>query len=402
MKRDFLSSIEFLPEHRNSHKRKKKLTLDHLLDDYRQVEKLTASSFDLVMGAYRWAHIFEKEAADFLGEKTLKPKELRDLWQSAFSALMRRENPPQGVIVAEAVEAAKSRFGKHVGGITNAFLRESTRRKKKILENLEKEPREILGRKIQEHWEKLDAELIDGIALKMIEREESGVNYFTQKGELHHASWAEFKEASQPKQVINPSSWAFIQWLCQELEKKSLQPESVLDACAAPGSKSIALSCQKQFLNSNFYLTDLKFPRLKRLKENLSNWVEHLPESQEHYTRLVDWRNPEELPEKWPQEFDFIICDLPCSGSGTIPNRPDLNLSYPSPLSELIQSQKDILEQCWRKAKKTNSCLVASICSVDPLEIEAISKFFGTAPQFQSQNVNSDCREIITSWIRFV
>lgn len=83
--------------------------------------------------------------------------------------------------------------------------------------------------------------------------------------------------------------------------------ERVLDLCAAPGGKSTQLASylgETGLLVSN----EINGPRSKVLSGNLERWGSR--------NILVTNNDPDTLAAAWPQTFDRILVDAPCSGEG--------------------------------------------------------------------------------------
>lgn len=91
--------------------------------------------------------------------------------------------------------------------------------------------------------------------------------------------------------------------------------ERVLDLCAAPGGKSTQLGAALQgqgLLVSN----DVSPSRARALVKNLELFgVENC---------LVTAEEPEKLAQIWPEYFDKILVDAPCSGEGMFRKNPEM------------------------------------------------------------------------------
>ena len=88
----------------------------------------------------------------------------------------------------------------------------------------------------------------------------------------------------------------------------------MLDLCAAPGGKSTQLASylgETGLLVSN----EINGPRSKVLSGNL--------ERRGSRNILVTNNDPDTLAAAWPQTFDRILVDAPCSGEGMFRKDPD-------------------------------------------------------------------------------
>ncbi len=128
----------------------------------------------------------------------------------------------------------------------------------------------------------------------------------------------------------------------------------VLDACAAPGGKTMHL------LQST---DELKLVALDQDKSRLELIAEDLKRvGQSAQLICGDASNPEDWFEG--QLFDRILADLPCSGSGVVRRHPDIKLlRRASDIDKLIDLQRNILEAIWPLLKPGGK-LLYSTCSI--------------------------------------
>jgi 16S rRNA (cytosine967-C5)-methyltransferase len=102
----------------------------------------------------------------------------------------------------------------------------------------------------------------------------------------------------------------------------------ILDACAAPGTKSVTLSLIKPTIN--IVAQDLSQQRIKLLKETCRDFnVTNI------HCLAGDIHKP---PLK--KSFDLIILDAPCTSSGTLRKNPDLKLKINSEMIKENSNQQ--------------------------------------------------------------
>ncbi|KAG5495556.1 hypothetical protein GH5_03219 [Leishmania sp. Ghana 2012 LV757] len=144
--------------------------------------------------------------------------------------------------------------------------------------------------------------------------------------------------------------------------------DSVLDMCAAPGGKSIAIG---QFLSPDGALTcnEARADRCARLRRNLQ---EHLP------MNYVPWRTTQRDGQTWydPEAFSRVLVDAPCSSE-----RHLLQQSCGSPLSlrewseettaNLAALQRMLLQRAIETCR-VGGRIVYSTCSISPLENDGV------------------------------
>jgi 16S rRNA (cytosine967-C5)-methyltransferase len=140
---------------------------------------------------------------------------------------------------------------------------------------------------------------------------------------------------------------------------------NVLDACAAPGSKSTHLLERAQI---NLTSLDKDAQRLERVRDN--------------FTRLNlsaqlccgDATQPETWWDGKP--FERILADVPCSASGVVRRHPDIKwLRRPQDIANLARQQSAILASLWRLLARDGKLLYAT-CSVFAQENQGVINEF--------------------------
>ncbi|RUO35542.1 16S rRNA (cytosine(967)-C(5))-methyltransferase [Aliidiomarina shirensis] len=144
---------------------------------------------------------------------------------------------------------------------------------------------------------------------------------------------------------------------------------NVLDACAAPGGKTVHLLEH----TTDLQVTALDFDasRLQRVHENLARM---------QVTANVICGDAAEPAEWWDgQLFDRILLDAPCSATGVIRRHPDIKwLRRADDIETLVELQGRILAAQWQLLKPGGRLLYAT-CSVLPEEnILQIQSFLAT------------------------
>ena len=139
--------------------------------------------------------------------------------------------------------------------------------------------------------------------------------------------------------------------------------EMVLDLCAAPGSKTTqmaALMKNQGVLVAN----DFKGDRLQSLGINLQKAI---------VTTTVITLMPGNRFQGF--QFDKILVDAPCSGTGTIrKSLKTLRIWNPHMITKLARQQKELLETAFLNLKVGGE-LVYSTCSLEPEEDEGVVDF---------------------------
>jgi 16S rRNA (cytosine967-C5)-methyltransferase len=150
----------------------------------------------------------------------------------------------------------------------------------------------------------------------------------------------------------------------------------VLDACAAPGSKTSHLL---EHVGGAIDLTavDVDPGRLGRVAENLHRL------GLEARLLAADVREPASFWDGRP--YDRILVDAPCSGTGVIRRHPDIKLlRRDTDIPAFARTQLEILRGAFAMLAPGGR-LVYSTCSVLPQENEAVvGRFLGEEPRAAS------------------
>ena len=152
----------------------------------------------------------------------------------------------------------------------------------------------------------------------------------------------------------------------------------VLDACAAPGGKTILLHDFAEHPETmRITVLDRSSARLEQLRENLRR--AGLPG-----IRAV--RSDARSTVFPPESFDFILADPPCSNTGVIRRRPDAPWRFSErKLEELTQLQHEILDAL-SGLLRPGGHLLYSTCSIEEEEDGGqIDRFLREHPDFTEE-----------------
>jgi 16S rRNA (cytosine967-C5)-methyltransferase len=140
---------------------------------------------------------------------------------------------------------------------------------------------------------------------------------------------------------------------------------NVLDCCAAPGGKTLAVSDLNP--NANITAIDLH-PHRARLMQKLLD-ASHPSEHQTRNIRVVA-ADARSLP--FAAKFDRVLADVPCSGTGTLARNPEIKWRLtPEDLGDLQARQISILRAAMTQVA-AGGRLIYSTCSLEPQENEEV------------------------------
>lgn len=199
---------------------------------------------------------------------------------------------------------------------------------------------------------------------------------------LSKVPWAEngyyYEAGDQPgKHPYHEAGMYYIQEpsAMAPVELLNVQPgDRVLDLCAAPGGKSTQIAAKLQrrgFLLSN----EIHPARAKILSEN----VERMGIA----NACVTNETPAHLAQVFPEYFDKILVDAPCSGEGMFRKNEAACDEWSPENVQLCADRQDEILDCAAQMLAPGGRLVYSTCTFAPAENEgSISRFLERHSEF--------------------
>ena len=142
--------------------------------------------------------------------------------------------------------------------------------------------------------------------------------------------------------------------------------DKILDACAAPGGKSMTIS--QIYPNAHITACDIYEDKLERMQDNFSrcnikNVETALLDATEHIT-------------EYEEAYDVVVCDAPCSGLGVMGKKQDIKYNLTKEgIESIIKLQKKILDNLDTYVKK-GGYLCYSTCTLNKDEnIRQVDRF---------------------------
>ena len=169
----------------------------------------------------------------------------------------------------------------------------------------------------------------------------------------------------------------FVQDDASSLCVKMLDPkegETVYDLCACPGGKSfgIAIAMKNKGVIRSFDLHESKLSLITSGAETLGLDI--------ITAKAADSSLP--IPELF-ETADRVLCDVPCSGFGTIAKKPDLRNKQVDTIRDLPSIQLKILEN-GSKYVKRGGVLVYSTCTLMEAENQSnVTAFLTLHPEYK-------------------
>ena len=228
--------------------------------------------------------------------------------------------------------------------------------------------KELLGKEYDQYIKSYEEEWKPGLRVNTLKLSPEEFLEFS-PWKLSPVPWTKngFYYDSQDRPSRHPAYFAGLYYLQEPsaMTPAAMLPvepgDKVLDVCAAPGGKSTELAAKLKgegLLVSN----DISYSRARALLKNL--------ELTGAANIAVVSEDPEKLAEVWPEFFDKILVDAPCSGEGMFRRDDDMVKDWTSRGPEYYSPiQRRILEQAVAMLKP-GGMLLYSTCTFSRLEDE--------------------------------
>jgi 16S rRNA (cytosine967-C5)-methyltransferase len=132
----------------------------------------------------------------------------------------------------------------------------------------------------------------------------------------------------------------------------------VWDSCAAPGGKTLVLA--RRLPEADLLATDVSAKRVQALEKRLSDAGARVRVAEADATKLEE------------DGFDLILCDVPCSGTGTLGRNPEIRERLqPSDLGRQAARQREILSAAMSRLA-VGGRILYSTCSLEVEENEQV------------------------------
>lgn len=374
----------------------------YISEDYAQRPLL----FELCYGTLRWYYLLRALASELLLKPL--PKKHQNVYYLLLIGLhqLLNMNIPQYAIVSETVQAAVALEQPWAKGLINKNLRRFLEEKDALLAKIDKNeeakyvhPQWLIG-KIKKAWPNEWQAILTANNLRapltlranILKNTRDEYLQFLQQNEIeaYAVEGAEYAlSLDKPMPIENipgfEAGLASVQDAAGQFAASilNLKPNlRVLDACAAPGTKSThMLEIEPKLAHLTAVEKDPE--RLTMIKQNF----ERLNLPRDHFNLIL--ADVAHTQQWWSGEkFDRILVDAPCSGSGVIRRHPDMKvLREPEDSKNHHQVQVHLLNHLWPLLEK-KGLMLYSTCSIFPEENEkTIHEFLQKNPDAKVQKI---------------
>jgi 16S rRNA (cytosine967-C5)-methyltransferase len=310
----------------------------------------------LVMGVLRWQIALDAELAKLFDRPDQAlPEEIRIALRMGVFQLRHMDRIPPHAALSESVELVRAAGHPKAAGLVNAILRKLSTKsapRKPIVESVDALA-ERLGHPawIVRRWDSFYGR-----------EAASAICEYDQ----HEPTRGELLVCDQAAEEVDANLIDDGSRLIAELAAIShSSPERIWDACAAPGGKTSILA--RRHPNAELLAADISAKRLQTMRRRLED---ELPDRE---IRTLE-SDASRLPAS-EGNFDLILCDVPCSGTGTLARNPEIrHRLQPSEFGRQATRQHEILSAALKRLRPGGR-LLYSTCSLEPEENEEIVKF---------------------------
>ena len=303
----------------------------------------------LVMGVLRWQIALDARIHTLLqrpGQRLAEPVALT-LRLGAFQLLHMDRIPPHAAL-SESVELCRAAGEPHATGMVNAILRKIATSQKpgtRVFESTAAFAQRLAHpRWLVERWV---AHYGRDAALAICEADQH-----------EPQATSIFNEVGGDLPIMDNGSR-----LVAELAAAAMPAaKKIWDCCAAPGGKTLILAHRAP--HAEMHATDVSAKRTAQMQARFKRFAY----AERILCSVVDASTPAPHEEK----FDLILCDVPCSGTGTLAANPEIRHRLkPEELARQAERQRAILNGALKRLVPGGR-LIYSTCSLESEENEEV------------------------------
>ncbi|MHB1686487.1 MAG: 16S rRNA (cytosine(967)-C(5))-methyltransferase RsmB [Ignavibacteriaceae bacterium] len=386
--------------------------LEKLLDNEMKNSELSGQDkallYEIVHGVIRWMGRLDWILNGFYkGQFSKAIPNLKNGLRVALYQILFLERVPDYAVVNEAVEFVKKLQGQKPADLTNAILRNIIRSKNAIRYPDPEEdlvgylcayyshPSWMVKRYLSRFGKEATEKLLTAnnekpfltLKINAIKTNPEEFKTLLNSVNLKFNQGKYLPEFFQLQNLTNITAWEYFTegyfnvqdesagLACRLLDVKSGM--RVLDLCAAPGGKSAYIAGLMRD-EGEIVAIDRYEGRLRIMEKNLKRLRINSVKTIEANALEFDG-----------SQFDRILADVPCSGTGTLSKKPDIKWKRDlMDLRSMNELQYDLLKKA-ASMIKPDGVIVYSTCSIEPEEnFEIVKKFLDENPNFKLEDAS--------------
>jgi 16S rRNA (cytosine967-C5)-methyltransferase len=309
----------------------------------------------LVMGVLRWQLALDTTLAGYLKTKSALDDAVAIALRLGAWQLLGMDRIPAHAALSESVELSKASGHTHASGLVNAVLRRVAEGVSEIvLDPVGAHPAWMMKRWTRQFGAR------DAAAIAAYDQEMPAVA--VRLGSLAA------EESTSPGALLTrarrlsgsngaPENARIQDEGSQLVAELTGRGGRILDCCAAPGGKTVILAENNP--EAEITAVDISEARLHAMRRSFAR---------DPLTAKIQCVLADATDLHFRDDFDLILCDAPCSGTGTLARNPEIKLRLvASELARQQERQIAILRSAYRVLAPAGR-LVYSTCSLEPEE----------------------------------
>jgi 16S rRNA (cytosine967-C5)-methyltransferase len=314
----------------------------------------------LVMGVLRWQLALDAVLASYLKRKSRLDDEVAIALRMGAWQLLGMDRIPPHAALSESVELTKVSGHSSASGMVNAVLRRVAEARSTIVLT----PQNAHPEWMIERWTRhFGSDAVAAIAAYDQQEPELSVRSSAEMDQLAHGAF--LMRARRVSDGVIPENARIQDEGSQLVAEIAGRGCRILDCCAAPGGKTAILAENNP--KAKIMAVDISRARLDAMRRSFARD----PHSVRIQCVLADVTY---LPFR--DDFDLILCDTPCSGTGTLARNPEIKLRLAiEDLGRQQQRQIAILRSAYHLLAPGGR-LIYSTCSLEPEENSTIVESF--------------------------
>jgi 16S rRNA (cytosine967-C5)-methyltransferase len=320
----------------------------------------------LVMGVLRWQLALDAILAGYLKKKFALDDVVAIALRLGAWQLLGMDRIPAHAALSESVELTKAGGHSHASGLVNAVLR----RVAEDASSITLDPVRAHQAWMVERWmRQFGPAAVAAIAAYDQQPPHVAVRVGTLAEEGSVAAGAFLTRARRLSESSNAPEGVRIQDEGSQLVAELAgHGRRILDCCAAPGGKTAILAENNP--QAEVTACDISEARLNAMRRNLARE----PQTAKIQCVLAD---ATDLPFR--DDFDLILCDTPCSGTGTLARNPEIKLRLAAVDLERQQERQIAILRSAYRVLAPGGRLIYSTCSLEPEENALVVQAFSAS-----------------------
>jgi len=336
----------------------------------------------LVMGSLRWQIALDARLRGLLARPDQRlPDEVWVALRMGAFQLLYMDRIPAHAALSESVAMCRGAGQEHAAGMVNAVLRRLTREPAAGMKLYESTPAfaERLGHPawMVEPWVQSYGRAAALAICEGNQREPGRSSMFAEgTGEPAHGMGIGGEDpadaelsggvGSKSMPIIDDGSRLVAEIAAIAMPRVEGRAARVWDCCAAPGGKTMVLG--RRLDEAEILASDVSGRRMRAMEQRIGALAASAGDGGRVRCVTAD---AETLPAE-EGAFDLVLCDVPCTGTGTLARNPEIRHRLQiEDLSRMAQRQKTILAAAMGRVAEGGR-VVYSTCSLEQEECEAV------------------------------